>query len=310
VPHRMRKMARAQASAAATVASVPSAAASPDGEVNPLAAPRPRKVAVQRFPGNRRLVTAALRAGRHKSPIYGFFDVDVTLAKRLLAATDPPSSMTAFIAASVARVAAAHPEAHAYRDWRGRLVTHQFADVSTMVEISTAQGPFAIPHALHDADIRSVPDLSDELRRVKTAPLASPSARWAERYAPWATRVPGAIRGAYAVMARSMRSRQQIGTVAVTSIGMFAGGAGYGLTPLTLMSLELIVGGISQQPRVIDGQVEVRDVLNLTLAIDHDVIDGAPAARFGAELRDVLETAAVLSAATPPEGDSRDDGQR
>jgi hypothetical protein len=38
--------------------------------------------------------------------------------------------MTAFLAASVARAAAGHPEVHAYRDWRGRLVTHQFADVS------------------------------------------------------------------------------------------------------------------------------------------------------------------------------------
>jgi hypothetical protein len=62
-----------------------------------------------------------------------------------------------------------------------------------------------------------------------------------------------------------------------------------------LMSLELIVGGISQQPVVVDGQVVVRDVLNLTLAIDHDIIDGAPAARFGAELRQALETATVLT---------------
>jgi pyruvate/2-oxoglutarate dehydrogenase complex dihydrolipoamide acyltransferase (E2) component len=243
-------------------------------------ASRRRHVEVQRFPSNRRLVVAALRAGRHKTPMYGFLDVDVTLARRLLAAADPPSSMTAFLAASVARAAAAHPEVHAYRDWRGRLVTHQFVDVATMVEIATEQGPFAIPHTLHDADTRSVPDLSGELHRVKTEPWAAFSARWAKRYAPWATRIPGAIPAVYAVMARSTASRRQIGTGAVTSIGMFGGGAGYGLTPLTLMSLELIVGGISQQPRVIDGHIEVREVLNLTLAIDHDVVDGAPSARF------------------------------
>jgi pyruvate/2-oxoglutarate dehydrogenase complex dihydrolipoamide acyltransferase (E2) component len=281
--------------AAATVAPLLMTAASPNSKTRPLTAARPRRVEAHPFPSNRRLVTAALRAGRHKTPMYGILDVDVTLAKRLLAEADPPASMTAFLAASVARTAADHPEVHAYRDWRGRLVTHQFADVSTMVEIATAQGPFAIPHTLHDADIRSVPDLSDELHRVKTEPLATPSVRWAERYAPWGTRIPGVIPVVYAVMARSIASRRRIGTVAVTSIGMFGGGAGYGLTPLTLMSLELIVGGISQQPRVVDGQVEVREVLNLTLAIDHDVVDGAPAARFAAELREVAETAAVLT---------------
>jgi hypothetical protein len=168
-----------------------------------------------------------------------------------------------------------------------------------------------LPHTLHDADIRSVPDLSGELRRVKTEPFAAPSARWAERYAPWATRIPGVIPVVYAVMARSTASRRQIGTIAVTSIGMFGAGAGYGLTPLTFMSLELIVGGISQQPRVVDGQVQVREVLNLTIAIDHDVIDGAPAARFAAELRELIETAAVLTdPATIHEGGTpRDHGQ-
>ena len=74
-----------------------------------------------------------------------------------------------------------------------------------------------------------------------------------------------------------------------------AGGGGFGITPLTLMSLEIIVGGMSQRPRVIDGQVTVRDVLDLTVAIDHNVVDGAPAARFAAEFRELLENAAVIS---------------
>ena len=49
------------------------------------------------------------------------------------------------------------------------------------------------------------------------------------------------------------------------------------------------------RPRVIDGQVTVRDVLDLTLAIDHNVVDGGPAARFGAEFRALLESAAAIS---------------
>ncbi len=85
------------------------------------------------------------------------------------------------------------------------------------------------------------------------------------------------------------------GTVAVTAVGMFAGGAGFGITPLSLMSLEVIIGGMSQRPRFIDGQVAARDVLDLTLTIDHNVVDGAPAARFAAEFRALLESAAVIS---------------
>jgi hypothetical protein len=53
----------------------------------------------------------------------------------------------------------------------------------------------------------------------------------------------------YAVMARSVAARQHIGTVAVTAVGMFAGGGGFGITSLSLMWLEVIVGGMSQLPR-------------------------------------------------------------
>jgi len=260
-----------------------------------MAAERPRRVQVRPFPSSRRLVTAALRAGRRKMPIYGLVDVDVTTANRLLADHDPPWSLTAFVVASVARAAAAHPAVHAYRNWRGQLVTHQHVDVAAMVEISTPQGPFAIPHVLRDADIRGVPDLTAELRRVKRDPSASRSGRWLERAGPAATRIPGTVPAMYAVMARSVAARQRVGTVAVTAVGMFAGGGGFGITPLSLMSLDVIVGGMSQRPRVVDGQVTVRDILDLTLAIDHNVVDGAPAARFAAELRQLLENATVLS---------------
>lgn len=46
---------------------------------------------------------------------------------------------------------------------------------------------------------------------------------------------------------------------------------------------------------MVDGQVVVRDVLDLTVAIDHNVVDGAPAARFAATFRELLEGASVIS---------------
>lgn len=260
-------------------------------------ADRPRRVEVRGFPANRRLVIAAMQAGRRRVPMYGLVELDVTRANRLLAGRRPHATLTAFIIASVARAAAAHPEVHAYRNWRGQLVRHHYVDVGTMVEVPTRQGLFTVPCTLSDADIRSVPDLTAELHRLKHEPSAIGRARWAERYGPVVTRIPGAVRGMYAVVARSVAARRRVGTAAVTAVGMFAGGGGFGLTPLTLMSLEVVVGGMSQRPRVVDGQIQVRDVLDLTLIIDHNVVDGAPAARFGAELRELVESAAVLAPA-------------
>ena len=61
-------------------------------------------------------------------------------------------------------------------------------------------------------------------------------------------------------MARSVAARQRIGTVAVTAVGMFAGGGAFGLTPPVLMSLQVVVGGMTQRPRAVRGRVEVRTV--------------------------------------------------
>jgi len=38
----------------------------------------------------------------------------------------------------------------------------------------------------------------------------------------------------------------------------------------------------------------VREYLQLTVAFDHDIVDGAPAARFTKRLVEVLETGSVL----------------
>src|SRR5674536_315045 len=98
---------------------------------------RNRGVDVQPFSSSRRLTTAAVRAGRRIVPMHGLLEVDVTEARGLLGAHEPPLSLTAFVIASVARAAAAHTEVHAYRDWRGRLVRHRHVDVQTLIEVPT-----------------------------------------------------------------------------------------------------------------------------------------------------------------------------
>jgi dihydrolipoamide dehydrogenase len=51
----------------------------------------------------------------------------------------------------------------------------------------------------------------------------------------------------------------------------------------------LAVGAAHPEPRVVDGRVEARQVLRLTLSIDHRVVDGATGGRFLGRLKDALE---------------------
>jgi pyruvate/2-oxoglutarate dehydrogenase complex dihydrolipoamide acyltransferase (E2) component len=78
---------------------------------------------------------------------------------------------------------------------------------------------------------------------------------------------------------------------------MFAGGGGFAIAPPTLASVTVVVGGLSRRPRVVGDEVGIRDVLDLTVTIDHDVVDGAPAARFVADLRQRMEDPAQVARA-------------
>lgn len=255
---------------------------------------RSRSIDIEPFPSSRRLVVAAERAGRRMAAMHALVELDVTTSRNLLATSDRPMSFTAFVVASVARAAAAHPDAHAYRDWRGRLVRHQHVDVTTLVEVATEHGPFALPHVLRDADTRDVRDLTAELRAVKADHSVTGTGRMLDHFGTTLTRVPGLVEAMYAVLARSVRLRQRTGTIAVTAVGMFGAAGGFGIAPLTLMPLQVVVGGMTWRPRVVDGRIEAREVLDLTVTFDHNVIDGAPAARFMADLRRLIENAELL----------------
>ena len=55
-------------------------------------------------------------------------------------------------------------------------------------------------------------------------------------------------------------------------------------------ALDLIVGGTARRLAEVDGRIESREMLSLTIIFDHDVIDGAPAARFTRRLVELIES--------------------
>jgi pyruvate/2-oxoglutarate dehydrogenase complex dihydrolipoamide acyltransferase (E2) component len=250
------------------------------------------------FPPGRKVVVDAGYLGTGRHIVYGLVEVDVTKARELrrhLSARDGTRmSFTAFIAASLARAIASSPEVQAYRDWRGRLVVFHDVDVVTMIE--PEPGKVAIPHIIRNANRRTVREITDEIRSVQASPKSSEQHSTLVALAP---RLPRFVRLLFfwAVKKNPHWFKRLEGTVVVTSVGMFGKAGGWGIGFLPTHTLGLTVGGIAQKPGVHDGQVEVREYLNLTISFDHDIVDGAPAARFAASLIELVETATVLEEA-------------
>jgi pyruvate/2-oxoglutarate dehydrogenase complex dihydrolipoamide acyltransferase (E2) component len=78
---------------------------------------------------------------------------------------------------------------------------------------------------------------------------------------------------------------------------MFGTGISWGI-PVPPMTLMVTVGSIGVRAAEPDALV-LREVLCLTLSLDHTVVDGGSAARFAADLRTVIEQATVLPATCP-----------
>jgi pyruvate dehydrogenase E2 component (dihydrolipoamide acetyltransferase) len=88
--------------------------------------------------------------------------------------------------------------------------------------------------------------------------------------------------------ARSLPDDLTGGTFTITNLGMYDVLA---FTPVINLPEAAIlgVGCITPKPVARNGQVEVRQMLILSLVFDHRLVDGAPAARFLQYVKDLIE---------------------
>jgi pyruvate/2-oxoglutarate dehydrogenase complex dihydrolipoamide acyltransferase (E2) component len=62
------------------------------------------------------------------------------------------------------------------------------------------------------------------------------------------------------------------------------------LVPLTNATVTVAVGSISKRPALVDGELREREHLCLAVSFDHDIVDGAPAARFTSRFGELLSS--------------------
>ena len=86
-------------------------------------------------------------------------------------------------------------------------------------------------------------------------------------------------------------SREEVtgGTFTITNLGMY--GVDFFIPIINPPEAAILaVGRIAEKPASVEGKVEVKPVLMLSLSYDHRVIDGAPAAEFLRKIKDKLES--------------------
>ena len=86
---------------------------------------------------------------------------------------------------------------------------------------------------------------------------------------------------------------KKMGNVAFTSVGMIGKVNGY-FIPASVHPICFGISSILKKPVAIDDKIEIREILKMTILLDHDVIDGADMARFTNDLVKNIENGIYL----------------
>ena len=253
---------------------------------------------VEPFGPNRRMVAAAAAVNAEKHTIHLITEADITTARRLIAEhrerTGERLSLTAYVVACLARTFDGFPKFNAFRQGR-RLIVLDDLTISVLFEREIDGENVPEPVGIQAANRKTFRQINDELR---AAQQHEGQRLGAATGMAWIRFIPGFLLRTFIRLAsRNIGMQKRYGVAGVTAVGMFGAGPLW-LVPLTSATVTVAVGAIAQRTARVDGVLQEREVLCLTVSFDHDIVDGAPAARFtssftqhlasGEELRDCV----------------------
>ncbi len=242
------------------------------------------------YPKIRRLMVDGGRLARQKHVIHGLVEMDVTHAHQAIRdhklQTGETLSFTAFVMACLGHSVGMNKHMHAYRNWRNQLIVFEDVDVNTMFEVEVGGHKIIRPHIIRAVNKKTVRDIHEEIRAFQAEHEGSREGN----FIGWFVMLPGFIRRFFlGVLFKNPHWLKEMnGTVSMTAVGMFGSGGGWGI-PASNHTLQVTLGGIAEKPGVIEGRIEVREYLSVTVSFDHDIVDGAPAARFTQRFKELIE---------------------
>ena len=251
------------------------------------------------LPPARRVVLSVLDLFSWRHCIFGLLEVDVTVARQFMdeyqARTGERLSFTGYLTFCLARAVDEDKSVQAYLKGRKQLVVFDDVDVGLMIERQMGETRAPVGHVIRRANHKTFMEIHQEIRAIQTGP--APRRKEMPPWLRFLQLLPGPLPKLFNALVRMAIRRDPAGmwvamsgTVGVSAVGMFGNGGGWGLAAPGGHTLCLIVGGIARKPAVVQDRIEPREILSLTVVFDHDIVDGAPAARFTQRLKELIES--------------------
>ncbi|HPT15359.1 MAG TPA: 2-oxo acid dehydrogenase subunit E2 [Bacteroidales bacterium] len=246
---------------------------------------------IQKFSKTRIATIDVCAIGLKKHHVASMIEIDVTDSRKKIKKYKNETgkiSFNAWLIKAISLTIKNHEQVAAYLKGKQKLVIFNDINVSMAVEKELNGQKVPVPLVIEKANERSLESITAQISEAKSENMAvgdmvlqRRSGRMERMY----NLLPGFIRRTFwrYLLKHPFYAYRKMGNIAVTSIGMVGNVNGW-FIPVSVHPVCFGINGIAKKPLEVDGAVEVREMLNLTVLLDHDVVDGAYMARFLNEL--------------------------
>lgn len=238
-----------------------------------------------------RLFTADIgKLSREKHTIRALVEVDLTdsLEKiRQLRKSGEKVSFLAWFIKVLADTVTDHPPVNGIQKGRRSLHVFKNIHVSTVVEKTVNGEAVPLPMVVREANHKTPIQISAELQKAVDQSVEGQGSPTLDNGANDILTRLGLIMPQWLrvfvlrtfILANPQRMQAIMGTVMVTSLGTLGRQSAW-ILPTSIHPLSVGIGTLTKKPTLVQGQIIPRQILHLTITLDHDVIDGMPARRF------------------------------
>ncbi len=252
---------------------------------------------IRPFSQNRRNIQLLLEEGSRKHNVHALLEIDVTKARSLIKEYKKKKkgdiSFTGWVIKCVAQAVITNRELNAYRHGKRQIFVFEDVDIPIPVERNADGETRPMAYIIRQANKKNVLEITREIRTVQQEGVTDDTQllggylTMLERFALGA---PMFIKKLLLLYARrsALLQKKHMGTVGVSSIGMFGKFPGWAVgigIPATFVA----VGGVIKKPGVVEDTIQIREYLHVTIIVNHDLVDGAPLARFVSSLTEYME---------------------
>lgn len=256
---------------------------------------------VKEFPFSRLATFDAGYVGLRKHHMKALIELDVTRAREAIKnyrnITKEKVSFTAWMLKCISQAIGEYKPVHAIRKGKNKLIIFDDIDISLVVEKEVNGEKVPLPLVIRQVNEKTLSDIHQEIKSAKEQVVTSERDYiLGENQYKWAMKLyvslPQFLRifiWKQFILKNPLLMKKMSGTVVVTSVGMMGKVTGW-VIPASVLPVCFALGSIVKKPGVVKDKIEIREYLHMTILIDHDVIDGAPAARFVSRLTELIES--------------------